>query len=670
MHSNPRSLHPKRRGKNGGKTKHSHSADKLRSSGNGHNSHAVGQSTKTAQSPGTFETMEECSLPMGIIGLNGKIRYMNAAARRLAELSLEEMPQRDFLSFFAIPEETGGLFEQALKFGATATCTVAWPSPTGKKLELEFCFNRFQHADGSMGGVFFVFRDLSKERALQHRMLSTSQYSRNLLEASLDPLLTISPDGKIMDVNRATELATGYNRETLIGSDFSDYFTDPQKAREGYQKVFSEGQVSDYPLVLRHTTGAETEVLYNASIYRDDEGRVAGVFAAARDVTQLKRSQQELETTNHEVTLLSEMNNLLQSCSTESEAFPVITTTLEKLFPKTCGRILILKTTATMLLETSAWGNNTWKSSTISPSDCWALRRGRMHDIGLEESLNPPCRALAEKNTYLCIPLQAHGRALGIVHIVFDGIESPPHDLQRIRQLANAAADNISLALANLRLRESLQSLSIRDPLTGLYNRRFMEEEVDRSISRMTRLQKPMALAFLDIDHFKDYNDKFGHDAGDAVMKAIAELMESFRQGSDVACRYGGEEFVVVMPETGPDQAKRKIESFRKSVRQLSLRLNGQTLPGVDISVGLSFFPEHGRTTAELLKQADNALYRAKQQGRNCIEVAGREFLTPDQPSVGNTNSGSTNSRVPVIRRQETSSGQQPATRPHETQTT
>jgi diguanylate cyclase (GGDEF)-like protein len=224
--------------------------------------------------------------------------------------------------------------------------------------------------------------------------------------------------------------------------------------------------------------------------------------------------------------------------------------------------------------------------------------------------------------------------------------------------------------LANLRLRESLQSLSIRDPLTGLYNRRFMEEEVDRSISRMTRLQKPMALAFLDIDHFKDYNDKFGHDAGDAVMKAIAELMESFRQGSDVACRYGGEEFVVVMPETGPDQAKRKMESFRKSVRQLSLRLNGQTLPGVDISVGLSFFPEHGRTTTELLKQADNALYRAKQQGRNCIEVAGRVFSKPDQPSVGNTNSGSTNSRVPVIRRQETSSGQQPATRPHETQTT
>jgi diguanylate cyclase (GGDEF)-like protein len=271
-----------------------------------------------------------------------------------------------------------------------------------------------------------------------------------------------------------------------------------------------------------------------------------------------------------------------------------------------------------------------------------------MHDIGFEESLNPPCRALADKKTYLCSPLQAHGHALGIVHIVFDGIEPPPHDLQRIRQLVIVTSDNISLALANLRLRESLQALSIRDPLTGLYNRRFMEEEVDRSISRLSRLKKPMAIAFLDIDHFKDYNDKYGHDAGDAVMKAIADLMESFRHGSDVACRYGGEEFVVVMPETGPDQAKRKMERFRKTVRQLSLKLNGQTLPSVDISVGLSIFPEHGSTTAELLKQADNALYRAKHRGRNCIEMAGMESSTPDQTSLGNPKAGSTNSHVPV----------------------
>jgi diguanylate cyclase (GGDEF)-like protein len=293
-----------------------------------------------------------------------------------------------------------------------------------------------------------------------------------------------------------------------------------------------------------------------------------------------------------------------------------------------------------------------------------------MHDIGLEESLNPPCRALAEKNTYLCIPLQAHGHALGIVHIVFDGIEPPPHGMQRIRQLANATADNISLALANLRLRESLESLSIRDPLTGLYNRRFMEEEADRSISRMTRLQKPLAVAFLDIDHFKDYNDKFGHDAGDVVMQAIAKLMERFRHGSDVACRYGGEEFVVVMPETGPDRAKRKMERFRNSVRQLSLKLNGQTLPSVDISVGLSIFPDHGRTTAELLKQADNALYHAKQRGRNCLEMAGRECSTPDQSSMGNLKAESTISRAPAVHHQDTSSGQQRSTRPQMTQAT
>ncbi len=576
-----------------------------------------------------YSFLEKSPVQMSVIARDGKILYMNAAARHGARLSLRELQERDFFNFFAQQEQVRALFDQALEKGSAEAQLLAWQGPTGRQSEIELSLSRIDNMNGKAAGVFSVSRDLSKERALQRRMGSASRYARSLIEACLDPLVTISPEGKIMDVNRATELATGHKRETLVGSDFSNYFTDQEKAREGYLQVFSRGYINDFPLTLRHAAGTEIDVLYNASVYHDDEGSLAGVFASARDVTQLKRSQRELELANHEVNLLSEMNGLLQSCTSEDEAIPIISATLEKIFPQTRGRIFIIKPERTLLVETCSWGAGSWEKSTITPSDCWALRRGKIHDVGFQDSLNPPCRGLEGHTNYLCLPLQAHGHSLGIIQIIFDEAELSPLGKQHARQLALSAGDNISLALANLQLRESLHSLSIHDSLTGLYNRRFMEEELDREISHMARLKKNMAVAMIDIDHFKEYNDSYGHEAGDAVMKAIADLMRSFRHGTDIACRYGGEEFVVLMPEAGADDALHKMEEFRSAVARLQIRLNGQPLPATAISVGLAIFPEHGHTPADLLKQADSALYHAKEMGRNRVELADSHFPTP-----------------------------------------
>ena len=167
-----------------------------------------------------------------------------------------------------------------------------------------------------------VTLDESESRAVQEQLRRASIYARNLLEASVDPLVTIGVDGRIMDVNKATEAATGRSREDIIGTDFSDYFTEPAKAREGYQQVFTMGRVIDYPLTLQHTSGSRMDVLYNASTYHDEDGRVAGVFAAARNVTETRRTQRELEATTHEVTLLSQMSDLLQSCQPSTRRCP------------------------------------------------------------------------------------------------------------------------------------------------------------------------------------------------------------------------------------------------------------------------------------------------------------------------------------------------------------
>lgn len=465
--------------------------------------------------------------------------------------------------------------------------------------------------------------DVTAQKTAEQKLQAASRYARSLLEASVDPLVTISADGKIMDANKATEAITGVAREALIGSDFCDYFTEPEQARSGYEKVFSQGFVTDYPLVIRHASGQVTDVLYNASVYRDETGKVAGIFAAARDVSTLKRSQQELADTNREILILGQMTNLLQSCQSAAEAHPIILATLARLFPDSSGACFMINESGNLLEQVSSWGRETLPDTVIPPDDCWALRQGHLHAVGFGQDINPHCKHFrAGEAPYLCAPLLAQGKALGIIHLAISQAAENEAQLQRRRQLAETATDSISLALANLKLRESLHILSFHDPLTGLFNRRFMEETLARELIRTARVKKSLAIAMMDVDKFKHFNDTYGHEAGDLVLKEVARLMLGFRIGSDVACRFGGEEFILVLPEMTLELARTRLEQFRIGIEQLKLNFNGQPLPSVTISIGIAIFPDHGTTPAALIRSADMALYRAKKNGRNRIEIA------------------------------------------------
>ena len=164
----------------------------------------------------------------------------------------------------------------------------------GREVAISLTVSPICDAAGHVVGASSIARDITERKRAQDASLVAARYARNLIEASLDPLLTISPDGKISDVNAATMKVTGVGRDQLIGADFSDYFTEPDKAREGYQQVFAEGSVTDYPLTIRHRDGRLTDVLYNASVYKDPAGNVLGVFAAARDVTAQKQAEAEI----------------------------------------------------------------------------------------------------------------------------------------------------------------------------------------------------------------------------------------------------------------------------------------------------------------------------------------------------------------------------------------
>ncbi|MBI3618497.1 PAS domain S-box protein [Candidatus Peregrinibacteria bacterium] len=230
--------------------------------------------------------------PLVTISPEGKITDVNEASVQVTGVARETLIGSDFSNYFTDPEEARLGYQQVFKEGSVRDYPLTIHHASGMLTDVLYNATVYKDVAGKVLGVFAAARDVTARKKAEAQQHETSAYARSLIESSIDPLVTISPDGKITDVNHATEEATGVSREWLIGTDFSTYFTEPRKAREGYRRVLKEGSVRDYPLAIHHASGKITDVLYNASVYKDEAGKVRGIFAAARDVTQTKQSSQ------------------------------------------------------------------------------------------------------------------------------------------------------------------------------------------------------------------------------------------------------------------------------------------------------------------------------------------------------------------------------------------
>jgi len=223
----------------------------------------------------------------------------------------------------------------------------------------------------------------------------------------------------------------------------------------------------------------------------------------------------------------------------------------------------------------------------------------------------------------------AQGNTIGVLHLEFGGatlLQSSSGAGNFLRdshqQLAISVASHIALALASLQLRETLREQSIRDPLTRLFNRRFLEEALERELQIASRKKQAIAVLFLDLDHFKKFNDAFGHDAGDKVLQSLADLFRTFFRSTDICCRYGGEEFAIILPESSAKDAAVRADALRTEIKGLRLQYKKQNLGPLSLSVGVAAFPEHALGSDELLKIADLCLYESKARGRDVVTVA------------------------------------------------
>jgi diguanylate cyclase (GGDEF)-like protein len=347
-----------------------------------------------------------------------------------------------------------------------------------------------------------------------------------------------------------------------------------------------------------------------------DSNNEVGELAAAFNLMAT-----ELESRTREMRALGELGDHLQACMTVAEACQVLIPSARALFPDDSGCVFAFAPSRDVLEPLAAWGSASAPSS-FAPDECWAVRRGRLQAVS-GGSRAPRCQHVSGEGDYLCCPMSAQGEVLGVLHVqlgspVGAGSEGPAEQKQRV---VLSVADQFALALANLRLRETLRSLSIRDPLTGLFNRRYLEESLDRELRRAQRRGLPVAILMLDVDQFKLFNDTFGHEAGDLVLQEVAALLRRNTRAEDIACRYGGEEFTLILPEMTLEHAKVKAQLINEAVRQLRVLQGQQFLGSVTISVGVAIFPTDGSNARDVLHAADAALYRAKQCGRDRVEV-------------------------------------------------
>ncbi len=336
---------------------------------------------------------------------------------------------------------------------------------------------------------------------------------------------------------------------------------------------------------------------------------------------QLSSGMQRLELRNREISLLSRMAGALHSITRFDECYSIVGRFAEQLFPQNTGSLTLYHPSRDVLEDVAHWGNWTQGSELFEPHSCWAIRRGQSHQVA-DPSKDLLCPHLEgtpmAAHSYVCVPLMAQGEPLGVLTLAGEN----PADLE----LAEAFAEQVSLGVSNLSLRESLRQQSLVDALTGLHNRRFLDETLRRELLRASRKQSAVAVVLLDVDHFKRFNDTFGHEAGDLVLRNLALEMKRNVRTSDLACRYGGEEFALVMPEISREDAIDRCEALRVAVSRLQVRYGGQPLGPINISLGLAWFPEDGSEMDRLLHAADTALYQAKRTGRNRLCIYSREM--------------------------------------------
>jgi diguanylate cyclase (GGDEF)-like protein/PAS domain S-box-containing protein len=530
---------------------------------------------------------------------------------------------------------------------------------------------------------------LDRLKALQKGGLSTSRehelYFQTMAEAVPEIIWTADPNGMDDFFNQRCFDYTGLTLEQLRGDSWHAIIhpDDVDDCVSKWKSALSTGNPYDVEYRLRGKDGSFRWFLGRANPIRDAKGEIVKWFGTCTDIESQKHNQQvleqqilerttqladtnallqeemlekdfarreldqqnermleELKRRSERAAMLARMGELLQSCVSREEVCAAALGYAPKIFSTVPGAMALLDASRNVTEVIGSWGDCYVSAAVFEPASCWALRTGHPHLVLAGDSTAPCAHATEVKTTYLCAPILAQGETLGIVHFQATD-EAPQMDASELSFKTTFAAQ-VGLSIANIRLREALRTQSVRDALTGLYNRRYLEETLEREMRRAARATQSLGILMIDLDHFKKFNDTYGHDAGDAVLRETGASLSKGIRAEDFVCRFGGEEFVVILPTADPETSRARAERLRTKLRELTIMYQGKSLGMITISVGVAAFPAHGTSPRELMAAADAALYEAKRGGRDKVVVASvKADEAADLPSATGKSAGS-----------------------------
>jgi len=454
---------------------------------------------------------------------------------------------------------------------------------------------------------------------------------RRVVETASEGVWKLDEQGRTVLANGALAHMMGTTVELLVGRPVYDFFDDADRPLAEALMARQQGQRTLRREVrLRRVDGRVLWADVSTCSIAGEDGLAVGTLAMVTDATERRRRDDELrasharlvamvgdlERHNTDMLQIAELNQLLQSARSETEALEVIRAAAERLFDGGSGGFALPGPGEEMQVV-GRWGRSALLPDGYAREACWAIRRGRPHRHAHGQGVRCTHQTDAPAPDLLCLPLYVEGVLLGVLHLCSDA--TPPDSA--LQQRGEIFGEVVKLGLSNLRLRLSLREQAVRDALTGLPNRRLFDETLPRELARCQRAGEPLTLAVVDVDHFKRFNDSYGHEAGDRVLCAVAQALLASIRASDLAARYGGDEFMCLLPGMSSDDALRRFQAALARVSG-ERSLLPHPADAVTFTVGLASAPAHGADVVSLMHAADAALYRAKQRGRNGVEVA------------------------------------------------
>ena len=505
------------------------------------------------------------------------------------------------------------------------------PTPDGKPRWFSATKVPIKDEEGRVSGIVGVSRDITLQKQSEETLRQSEERFRMVTWATKDAVWDWNLETNQIQWGAGLQKVFHYRSETAeTDSEWwldHIHMEDREKVRRSLNQALGGGmEFWSKEYRFQRANESYANVMDRGYIIRNEAGKPYRMIGAMIDITERKqaeetiRHQNEMLSSLHYITLsllrYREVNQLLNALVEFSTTF--LDSSYAEIMLVDDDSLVVKATTQNRQLNMGqrlgreeaplSWqAFDTHEPAVLSDYQNWEQRPATYNDFVL--------------HAVAVFPILNYDQCLGVLAV---GRQMPDYEFSSDQiQFGRFFANLTALVLNNVRLREALREQSIRDPLTGLFNRRYMEETLQRELGRMERQERPLGIVMMDLDRFKHFNDTYGHAAGDALLRQVGQFLKSRIRREDVACRYGGEEFILIMPDASVETAQERAEYLRQAVKQLNIRDVAPSHPEITLSLGVAIYPEHGNSAETIVQAADAALYRAKQEGRDQVARAG-----------------------------------------------